>query len=130
MRIAYAVYAAIVIGFLWLSHGDNASLGNVALWTTLVLWIAGLISVSLKVRWSHWVALAAFAPVIGVLLVQFGRRIAFIAEHAGMDCDTCNASPVAFLLGWIAEVALLIPGIFLCVWLLRGNRQVTRTEGL
>jgi hypothetical protein len=122
MRIAYAAYAAIIIGFLWLSHGDSL-VGNVALWVTLALWCMGLVAVFFNVWWSRWVALAAFAPVMGVLLFQFGSRVAFIAEHGGLDCDTCNASPMAFLLGWSAQVVLLIPGIFLCVWLLRNQAQ-------
>jgi hypothetical protein len=121
MRIFYVIYAAAVVFFLWNSQGDTVA-KDFGLKATLVLWCIGLLTVPFKVRGSQWVALAAFAPLIGLLLFQSGSRVAFILEHGGMDCATCNASPMAFLLGWIMECILLVPAIFLCIWLVRGVR--------
>jgi hypothetical protein len=59
-----------------------------------------VIVVALKLRLSSWVGLAALVPLIAILLVQTGFRTAFIVEHGGTDCGTCDGSPMAFLLGW------------------------------
>ncbi len=124
MRIFYAIYAVVIILLLWNSNGDT-TVKNLALKAILALWCAGLLSVSLKVRGSEWVALAGFVPLIGFLLFQTGTRLNFILEHGGMDCPSCNASPMAFVLGWITELSLLVPGVVLCLWLIRRARSKT-----
>jgi hypothetical protein len=58
-------------------------------------------------RWMAWGTLVAFAAVSLVLVAQSTRRIAFIIEHGGMDCATCDGSPVAFLIGWGVELFVL-----------------------
>jgi hypothetical protein len=118
--VFYAIYAGAIIWLLWRHHATAAA-EDFTFKAMLALWCAALVTVLLKVRWSQWVALAAFAPVIGWLLFLSVRRMAFIVEHGGMDCDTCDGSPMAFLLGWIFEAAFLIPGIFVCFWLLRAK---------
>lgn len=122
LRVFYAIYAVVVIGLFWVSSGDTFAI-ELVLKAMVALWCVGLIAVLLTWRWFRGVALAALAPLISALSIQSGRRIAFIFEHGGMDCGTCYGSPLAFLLGWIIEIALLIPGVFLWIWLLRGRRQ-------
>jgi hypothetical protein len=58
-------------------------------------------------RWMAWGILVVFAAVSLVLVAQCIRRIAFIIEHGGMDCATCDGSPVAFLIGWGVELFVL-----------------------
>jgi hypothetical protein len=125
MRIFYIIYAVLIIGVLSLSHGDSLAM-NAMLWAMIALWCAALVAVSLKLQWAHAVALAAFAPLISVLLFQTGRRVVFIVQNGGMDRASGEGSPVAFLLGWMGEASLLLPGIFLCLWLARGKRHAIR----
>jgi hypothetical protein len=60
--------------------------------------------------------LVVFAALSFVLVAQSIRRIAFIIEHGGMDCATCDGSPVAFLIGWGVELSVLVMALLL-TWL-------------
>jgi hypothetical protein len=98
MRTFFIIYATIVIGFLSFQQVDSL-LSQLMLWGYVALWVAGLIMVAPKLRLSSWGGLAALVPLIAILLVQTGFRTAFIVEHGGTDCGTCDGSPMAFLLG-------------------------------
>lgn len=121
MRIFFLIYAALVIALLTYFHSDTAAI-NLAIWAILVLWVAAFVFAVLRPQGWRWVALGAFAPFIAELVHRSSRYIAFIVEHGGMDCGTCDGSPMAFLLDWSAEIILLVPGLCLCVWLARLRR--------
>jgi len=53
----------------------------------------------------------AFAAVSLVLVAQNVRRLTFIIDHGGMDCATCDGSPVAFLIQWGVELVVLGIGL-------------------
>jgi len=40
-----------------------------------------------------------------------------------MDCATCDASPLALLLGWATELVVLLPGLAFSWWLWRSVRR-------
>ena len=61
---------------------------------------------SLK-RIAIWSGLVLLTPFVAVLGLQQLQRILFVLEHGGMDCYTCNASPMAFLIGWVLETLAL-----------------------
>jgi hypothetical protein len=125
MRIFFAIYAVAVIGLSYLQLVDSL-LGRLALWGYMALWAAALIMVTMRTRWWPWVGLAAIVPLVGMLLVNSILRVAFILEHRGMDCATCNGSPAAFVLLWAHELVFLLPGIVLCLWLVRTLRRTWR----
>lgn len=58
-------------------------------------------------RWAARGTLVIFAGVSLVIIAQTLRRMAFIVQHGGMDCATCDGSPVAFLIGWSVELFVL-----------------------
>ena len=125
MRVFFAIYAVAVIGFSYLQQADSM-LGRLVLWGYMALWAAALIIVMMRMRWWPWVGLAAIVPLIGMLLVNSILRVAFIVEHGGMDCATCNGSPAAFVLVWAHELIFLVPGIALSLWLVRTLRRMWR----
>jgi hypothetical protein len=122
MRIFYTIYAAIVVGLMGLNVGDSVMI-NLVQCGWMALWAAGAILMNLRARRFRWVALVPLVPLIGLLLVQSGRSVAFILEHRGLDCATCNASPIAFVLHWGIEIILLVPGALLCILLVRRLRR-------
>jgi hypothetical protein len=121
-ELFYALYAGVVIWLLW-RHQASSPAERFAVNGMLALWCVALIAVLLKLPGARWMALAAVLPVIGMLLFISSLRIAFIWNHGGMDCGTCDGSPLAFLVDWIFEAALLAPAIFICVWLRRTKRR-------
>jgi hypothetical protein len=56
---------------------------------------------------------AAFLTAIALLpfSFQFVRRLGFVLRNGGMDCTTCQASPLLFLINWIIESSILFPGL-------------------
>jgi ATP/ADP translocase len=127
MRIFYAIYAVGAIGFLYLYLQQVGSLpGRLALWGHITLCVAALIAVAMRMRRWPWVGLAAVVPLVGILLVDSVLYIAFIIEHRGLDCGTCDGSPMALILNWAFELIFLIPGLVLCLWMARTIRRTWR----
>ena len=124
IRITYLLYAAAICAQLLLvairstSAFVTATAGGV-----LALWFISLVVLFFRRRWAYWGCLAAFVPIAAVLISQSIRRIAFVLEHGGMDCPTCDASPLAFFLGWATELVILLPGLAFCWWLWRSMRR-------
>ena len=125
MRIVYFAYATIVIAVLALM-GSPEQWKELAFRVIMVLWVGAFATMLLRWRRAEWLALVAFAPILAVLLMQTASRVGFVVEHRGMDCATCNSSPLAFLLGWSLELAFLVPAVVLCVWLWRTVRPKGR----
>jgi hypothetical protein len=123
MKALYLAYAAVVIGLLSLSHSDKLII-NIALWVLLAFWLGALISVLLRLWWSRWLALAALLPVLAGLLFQSGERIALMID-GGKDYSISDGSTVAFLIGLVGELVLLIPGLILYVWMLDASYRIT-----
>lgn len=68
--------------------------------------------------------LMALLPLAILLIGQFARRLLFVIRHGGMDCATCQGSPLAFVIGWgIESLALLLVG-----WLIHRLRRSLRTD--
>ena len=124
IRITYLLYAAAICALLATIRSPSLFVSEATL-AVLALWIISLAGLFFRRRWAYWGCLAAFVPIAGVLISQSVRRIAFILEHGDMDCPTCNASPLAFLLGWTIELAILLPGLAFCWWLWRSVRRET-----
>jgi hypothetical protein len=128
MKVMYLAYGAAGIGMLALSHNDNVII-SMALWGLLALWLGALMSVLLRLWWSDRLALAALLPVLAVLLIQSGKRIAFIINR-GMDYSTSDdASTVMFLIGWAGELILLIPALLVYTRMLDGKPGWFTSEG-
>ena len=122
MRVFYAIYAIAVIGLLCIQRAESLP-WRLALWADIALSIAGLIMVTLKMRWSSWVGLAAIVPFLAMSLLHNVLYIEFVVEHRGLDCATCNGSPVVLIMSWTLELIFFIPGIVLLLWLARTPRQ-------
>ena len=124
IRIAYLMYAAAICALLLLVTIRSASVFvTAAAGAVLALWFVSLVVLFFRRRWAYWGCLAAFVPIAAVLISQSIRRIAFVLEHGGMDCPTCDASPLAFFLGWATELVILLPGLAFCWWLWRSMRR-------
>lgn len=59
-------------------------------------------------RAAIWSGLVMLLPFVALFTFQQLRRLFFIAKHGGMDCATCNGSPMAFLIGWALETLVLV----------------------
>ena len=56
----------------------------------------------------------ALAP----LALKWLLRVGFVVKHGGMDCASCQGSPLLFAWYWLIETAILLPGLFLLGWLI------------
>ena len=56
-------------------------------------------------------ALSLTAIPFLVVLFAWLYRFAFFVKHGGMDCYTCEGSPLVFLYQWGIESALLVAGV-------------------
>jgi len=122
IRITYLLYAAAICTLLVTIRSSSVFVTATA-GAVLALWVVSLIALFFRRRWAYWGCLAAFVPIAAVLISQSIRRIAFVLEYGGMDCPTCDASPLAFLLGWATELVILLPGLAFCWWLWRTVRR-------
>ena len=48
-------------------------------------------------------------PLALLLVLQLARRVLFVLQHRGLDCATCEGSPMAFLLHTGVEMLLCVP---------------------
>lgn len=64
------------------------------------------------------VALVLLSPLASLLLVQLVRRLGFIIRHGGMDCATCDGSPMAFLVAMVFEMGMMaaVGGSMFMLW--------------
>jgi len=122
IRITYALYAAALCALLATIRSPSLIV-TVTAGAVLAVWAVSLIALFFRQHWAYWGCLAAFVPIAGVLVFQSIRRVAFILEHGGMDCATCDASPLALLLGWATELVVLLPGLAFSWWLWRSVRR-------
>ena len=114
IRITYLLYAAAICTLLVTIRSSSVFVTATA-GAVLALWVVSLIALFFRRRWAYWGCLAAFVPIAAVLISQSIRRIAFVLEYGGMDCPTCDASPLAFLLGWATELVILLRSCVLLV---------------
>jgi len=74
-------------------------------------------------RVAIWSGLVFLTPFVAVLGFQQLQRIFFILEHGGMDCYTCNSSPMAFLIGWVLETLVLTFLLLVFIPLVKAARK-------
>ena len=122
IRITYLLYAAAICTLLVTIRSSSVFVTATA-GAVLALWVVSLIALFFRRRWAYWGCLAAFVPIAAVLISQSIRRISFVLEYGGMDCPTCDASPLAFLLGWATELVIFLPGLAFCWRLWRTVRR-------
>ena len=115
----------MVLGLILATNGQGG-LQKIAILATVfaLLWLP---SVALRQNWrgafaiSWGMAALAWFP----LLLQTGRRVVFMVRHRGMDCASCDGSPMAFLMGMVVEQWFFLPlsAILICgarrMWVLR-----------
>lgn len=121
-RVLWFLYVICVAAFLGRS-GDLPSSPAGWLWLGLFsAWLAAAVGVVLRVAWARSVSLLCFVPFAAVLLFVSLGRIVFLLRHGGMDCATCQGSPLLFLWHWHIELLLLAPGLVLAFWFWRSSR--------
>ena len=82
------------------------------------IWSAFSIAYLRRARWT-WVGCATFLGLLLALLsFQFLRRIGFMFLH-GLDRPDGSGSPLAFVIGFAFEIALLTPTVVFAAWLWR-----------
>lgn len=122
IRILWVLYVLSVSAFLARSGQPPASrLG----WLWLVVfcvWVLTSVGVLFRISWARAATLLCFLSFAGVLLFRSVARIAFVLPHGGMDCASCQGSPLVFLWQWQVELLLLLPGLFLAFWFWRSSR--------
>lgn len=62
--------------------------------------------------------------LLGLLSARWIARVGFVITHGGMDCASCQGSPLLFLWGWIIDTLILAPGLILVGLLLCWRYQV------
>ena len=88
-------------------------------------------------QWRHAFACSmALAALLWLPLAwQTSQRIAFMLRHGGMDCASCEASPLAFLIGLVFEQWFFLPltAVLLTgarhIWYLRRSEPHLREDG-
>jgi hypothetical protein len=92
------------------------------------VWCLAAILLPRGSRWSWSLSLLFNALLSALLTMQCTRRLWFILQHGGMDSADQPGSPMAFLIGWTLEIALLSPAVVFSIWLiLRRGCLVART---
>ena len=122
IRLLWPLYALLVSAFLGRT-GDVPTTVVGWLWLLLfVAWVASALGVAVNAAWARRLSLACFAPfAIALTLVSLGR-VLFVLRNGGMDCATCQGSPLVFLWQWQIELMLLVPGVLLAIWFWRSTR--------
>ena len=63
-------------------------------------------------KFIFWISFIPITIFWSILLIQEIRRVLFIIENNGMDSANIPGSPLAFLIGFIFELAYFIPLTF------------------
>lgn len=114
---ANACYAVAVSALLAAITRWQFTLGTLILFGYILIWTGTAIA---SISGRRTLALLAMALTTIALLpvaFQWMRRVAFVVKYGGMDCYTCQSSPMPFLFHWCIESAVLFPGLA-CVALL------------
>ena len=120
MRVVFTLYAALMIARLIAS---SLAVGAVtpSSATMVLVWCMALAFVLRRWRWAKWLALSALLPVVALLGFQSYVRASLLAAAGGFA--SLGEGLTAFLVTWAIELAFLVGGIVLCVWLLRGTER-------
>ena len=123
IRFLWPLYVVLVSAFLGRS-GDLPSTALGWLWVMLfAVWLASALGVVLRASWARRLSLICFAPFALALAFVSAGRILFVLRNGGMDCSTCQGSPLVFLWHWQIELLLFVPGVLLAFWFWYATRS-------
>lgn len=120
----HAVYVASVTGFLIAFNRWQPTFGASLLGLYLASWFGCSVFAVARRRKAVLLALLFSGVVLAGLAVISLFRIVFVFRHGGMDCASCEGSPMVFLWHWYMESAILLPGLVaaLLLWCSARNR--------
>lgn len=102
---------------------------SVVLGVFLVAWSAAGLAALARRRIAMRLALCLSAIVLAPLLWMLLLRVGFVLRYGGMDCASCQASPMLFLWYWMIETAILVPGLVAVFALWRAMRSTPAMRG-
>ena len=121
MRFTFAIYAvALLLVAVSSSFAPGVS-GRVAFGIS-VLWAVSSCAAFFKRIWGYYACTALLAALLLYIVAGIIGRIVFVATHGDFDCATCDGSPMAFILGTITSIGILIPGILILRWLWKNRK--------
>ena len=101
---------AVVIGLVGMARWHPTT-GAAFLALYIAVWAGSAVIAALSPKRYGSIALWLTAVPMLFITVAWLGRIAFLLRHGGMDCSTCDGSPLVFLYQWCIESAFLIAGL-------------------
>jgi hypothetical protein len=120
IRRVYALWLMAVFGApLVLAIGAGREVSTLS--ATIAV-LAGLLATAAAFnRRALKLSLVLSLPLLGLLSAKWIARVGFVIRHSGMDCASCQGSPLLFLWGWIIDSLVLAPGLIFVGLLLWGR---------
>ncbi|MDR1935095.1 MAG: hypothetical protein LBS49_05875 [Candidatus Accumulibacter sp.] len=107
----HAVFVALAVGGVISLVRWQLTPGNLFLALYLAGWLGLSLAAITRKRKIMFSALALTVLALLPLAAVFLFRVGFVLKHGGMDCFTCEGSPLLFLYYWVIESAILFPGL-------------------
>lgn len=119
LRVALVLFAAwitVASGLSWLLALFGSSEPAAAAIALAVMGSLAAVAV-LGSRRAMKPVMALVALALLPLALKWLLRLGFVIQHGGMDCASCQGSPLLFGYYWMIETAILVPGLLLVGWL-------------
>lgn len=107
---------AVSVGLAYITRWE-ATVGTAFLATFLAVWVVCSVLAAFRPQRIGKLALAITLIALVPLASKWLLRIGFVIRHGGMDCASCQGSPLVFLFHWLLESAVLFPGILSALFL-------------
>ncbi|ODU46189.1 hypothetical protein [uncultured Aquimonas sp.] len=116
-RLLFAIWIIVVSALpysLALSRSKEPGAASLALATIGLLGAFALLESLRALKPAMVLVTLALVP----LAVKWLLRVGFVVKNGGMDCGSCQGSPLLFGYYWLIETLILMPGLLLLGWLL------------
>lgn len=115
-RLLFAIWIVVVSALpyvLALLRSKEPGAASLALATIGLLGAFAVLTSLRALKPAVVLVTLALAP----LVLKWLLRVGFVVKHGGMDCGSCQGSPLLFGYYWSVETLILLPGLLLVGWL-------------
>lgn len=115
-RLLFAIWIVVVSALpyvLALLRSKEPGAASLALATIGLLGAFAVLTSLRALKPAMVLVTLALAP----LVLKWLLRVGFVVKHGGMDCSSCQGSPLLFGYYWSVETLILLPGLLLVGWL-------------
>ena len=115
-RLLFAIWIVVVSALpyvLALLRSKEPGAASLALATIGLLGAFAVLTSLRALKPAMVLVTLALAP----LVLKWLLRVGFVVKHGGMDCGSCQGSPLLLGYYWSVETLILLPGLLLVGWL-------------